>query len=177
MDGTNEWDSREYEAEYARQCNLSYNRLLHREREKRGISQTELSKGILNRHSLELIEAGASGWTKLTGDTLMQRMGIATEYFEMVASGEELERWRMREDICLTVLTRPEEAGKKLQEYRRKYKRRVSIEEQFLGKVEILLHLSAWTAQTVWKKQQNLDKNLDKEELLRMGRTVVEYHL
>mgnify|MGYP006990134194 CR=1 FL=1 len=44
----------------------------------------------------------------MTGDILMQRMGVYNEYFEVAASAEELKRWRAREDICLLFGEQPQ---------------------------------------------------------------------
>ena len=71
----------------------------------------------------------------------MLRMGISPEYFESLTSGESLERWRMREDICLLVPGLPEEAAAAIDDYRRKYKKREPLEEQFLLKAEVILML------------------------------------
>ena len=121
--------------------NQIYGTILREERKKRMISREELASGILSRTALENLESGKSGWRKLTGDTLLQRMGVATDYFEMVASADELDRWRMREDICLLTPTRPEEAEMKIAEYREKYHMREALEEHFLQKAELWLLL------------------------------------
>ena len=39
----------------------------------------------------------------MTGDYLLQRLGVPTEYFEVMADARELNGWRDREDICLVV--------------------------------------------------------------------------
>lgn len=128
--------------ELIKQYNRVYGEMLGRERRKRGISLEELSSGIMSRTALDRVEKGRTQWTKLAGDTLMLRMGILPEYFESLASGAELERWRWREDICLLVPERPGEAALKLKEYRGKYKKREPLEEQFLLKTEAVLILS-----------------------------------
>ena len=78
----------------------------------------------------------------------MLRMGIPPEYFESLASGEDLERWRLREDICLLVPERSEEAVAAINGYRMKYKRRENLEEQFLLKAEAILMLTQQRAST-----------------------------
>lgn len=133
--------SRKSQTEWDGRSNLSCGALLRREREKRGISQEKLSRGLLSRASLKRLEEGEIGWTKLTGDALLQRMGIAVDYFEETASGEELDRWRLREDICLLILSEPVKAWEKLVEYREKYRYREKMEEQFLKKMELVLCL------------------------------------
>ena len=124
-----------FEREYNQICG----KMLQEEREKRGISREELARGILSKTALSHMETGRIGWTKLPGDTLMHRMGVGTDYFEVVASAEELDRWRRREDICLLLPARPGEAVGKLREYRHVYGKREPLEEQFLCKAEALL--------------------------------------
>jgi len=130
------------EREFIRNYNKVYGEILGRERRKRGISLDELSAGILSRTALDKVERGIARWTKLAGDTLMLRMGILPDYFESLASGEELDQWRMREDICLLVPARSKEAVVKLKEYRQRYRKRTSLEEQFLLKAEVFLMLA-----------------------------------
>lgn len=130
------------EQEFIQEQNKVYGVILGNERRKRGISLEELSSGILSRTTLDKVEKGKAEWTKLTGDTLMLRMGISPDYFESMASGEELDRWRLREDICLLAPVSPGEAMAKLEEYRQKYEKRELLEEQFLLKVEVILMLA-----------------------------------
>lgn len=130
------------EQEFIQEHNKVYGVILGNERRKRGISLEELSSGILSRTTLDKVEKGKAEWTKLTGDTLMLRMGISPDYFESMASGEELDRWRLREDICLLAPVSPKEAAAKLEEYRKKYEKREPLEEQFLLKVEVVLMLA-----------------------------------
>ena len=129
-----------FEREYNQICG----KMLQEEREKRGISREGLARGILSKTALGHMETGRIGWTKLPGDTLMHRMGVGTDYFEVVASAEELDRWRRREDICLLLPARPGEAVGKLREYRHAYGKREPLEEQFLCKAEALLALLDW---------------------------------
>lgn len=37
-------------------------------------------------------------WKKMIGDYLLQRLGVPTEYFEVMADARELNGWRDRED-------------------------------------------------------------------------------
>ncbi|MCM1118968.1 MAG: hypothetical protein NC543_06370 [bacterium] len=127
---------------FIQESNKWYGVILGNERRRRGISLEKLSSGILSRTTLDNIEKGKAECCKLAGDTLMLRMGISPDYFESLASGEELDRWRLREDICLLVSVSPGEAVAKLAEYRKKYGKREPIEEQFLLKVESLLVLA-----------------------------------
>lgn len=130
------------EKEFIREYNKVYGEILRREREKRQISREKLTYGIMSRTALEKVEKGDIGWPKAAGDTLMQRMGISTNHFETLSSAEELDRWRLREDICLLVPDSPREAREKLEEYREKYKKREPLEEQFLWKAEAMLLLA-----------------------------------
>ena len=129
------------EQEFIRKYNRAYGKAIGAERKKRKLGLEKLSSGIMSRTKLEMVEKGMAQWTKMEGDTLMLRMGIPPEYFESLASGEDLERWRKREDICLLVPGLPEEAAAAIDDYRRKYKKREPLEEQFLLKAEVILML------------------------------------
>lgn len=128
-----------------RQFILKYNhacgKVLGCERRKRNLTLEELSSGIMSTSKLEKVEKGTAQWTKLTGDTLLLRMGIPPEYFESLATGAELERWRLREDICLLLPQHPETAVEKIKYYRNSCLRREPLEEQFLMKAEFILML------------------------------------
>ena len=130
------------EQEFIREYNRAYGKAIGAERKKRKLSLEKLSSGIMSRTMLDKVEKGTAQWTKMEGDTLMLRMGIPPEYFEALASGEDLEGWRKREDICLLVPGRPEEAAAAIDDYRGKYKRRERLEEQFLLKAEGALMLA-----------------------------------
>ncbi len=131
------------QAEFTRQYNADCGKIFREERISRGVSLERAARGLLSKTALGKMEAGETGWRKLTGDTLFQRMGILPDYFEMVASREEMERWRFREDICLLVPDRPVEAADKIKQYRERYTKREPVEEQFLCKAELLLLLKA----------------------------------
>lgn len=128
------------EGEYNRICG----KILRRERKERQISLDALACGLLSRQALRDVEGGRAGWTKMTGDILMHRMGVSTEYFEVITSSEELDRWRLREDICLLVWERPAAAAGEIHKYRKKYQKREPVEEQFLMKAEVVLLLREW---------------------------------
>ena len=144
------------EQEFILEYNKTYGQMIRQERRKRKLSLEDLSSGILSRTALEKVEKGEAQWTKLTGDTLMLRMGISPEYFESLTSGESLERWRMREDICLLVYDNPEQAVTKLKEYRKIYSKREPLEEQFLMKTEVILLLHATARVTETRHQGRL---------------------
>lgn len=124
---------------WVRKYNDPYGELIRSEREKRRISREALARGIVSKTALENMENGKSGWTKITGDILLHRMGIVSDYFETITSADELERWRLREDICLLIWEKPQEAVEIIRAYQDKYRKRSTIEEQFLGKMEVLL--------------------------------------
>ena len=129
------------EQEFIREYNRAYGSAIGSERKKRKLSLEKLSSGIMSRTKLEMVENGTAQWTKMEGDTLMLRMGIPPEYFESLASGEDLERWRKREDICLLIPAQLEEAAAEIGDYRSKYRKRELLEEQFLLKAEGILML------------------------------------
>ncbi len=130
------------EQEFIQQYNKVYGKAIGAERKKRKLSLEKLASGIMSRTILNKVEKGTAQWTKMEGDTLMLRMGVSPEFFESLASGEDLERWRQREDICLLVSGRPEEATAAIRDYRKKYKKREPLEEQFLLKAEVVLMLA-----------------------------------
>ena len=148
------------EAEFVREHNRVYGKILYNERKRRKIAQADLAYGILSRTALDKVEKGEAQWTKMIGDLLMQRMGILPDLFESLATGEELDRWRLREDICMLVPGFPREAGEKTEEYRRRFAKRESYEEQFLLKVQVILALSEDTAR-------------DPEEILKLAQEAV----
>ncbi len=132
------------QAEFTRDYNATCGRIFQEERRRRKVSLEEIASGILSKTALGKMESGRAGWRKLEGDTLFQRLGISPDYFEMVASGDELGRWRLREDICLLIPDRAAEAEEKIREYRKRYTGREPLEEQFLRKAEVLLLLKDW---------------------------------
>lgn len=129
------------QTEFVREYNAVCGKIFREERISRGVSMEGAARGLLSKTALGKMEAGETGWRKLTGDTLFQRLGVLPDYFEMVASGDEMERWRFREDICLLVPDRPGEAADRISQYREKYSKREPVEEQFLRKAELLLLL------------------------------------
>lgn len=56
------------------------------------------------------MENGDIPWKKMIGDYLLQRLGVPTEYFEVMADARELNGWRDREDICLIIFEQPAES-------------------------------------------------------------------
>lgn len=126
-----------FTCEYNKVCGS----IFREERKSRGMSLEKIAAGLLSKTALGNMESGKTGWRKVTGDTLFQRLGILPDYFEMVASSDELERWRMREDISLLISDQDRKAQDRIREYREIYSDREPIEEQFLQKAELLLLL------------------------------------
>lgn len=155
------------EAEFARNYNRVCGTIFRKERKKRGLSLDTMASGLLSRTALGRMETGRIGWQKLVGDTLFQRMGIRPDYFETLASSEEMERWRLREDICLLILDHPVEAEEKIREYRETYGIREPLEEQFLRKGELLLLLKD-RAENAWGEH-----SCDADKLLSMAEETV----
>ena len=81
------------------------------------------------------MENGDTPWKKMIGDYLLQRLGVPTEYFEVMADARELNGWRDREDICLVVFEQPQKAQQLLEVYQKKYRKKTPFEEQFLKKM------------------------------------------
>lgn len=155
------------EAEFAGNYNRVCGTIFRKERKKRGLSLDTMASGLLSRTALGRMETGRIGWQKLVGDTLFQRMGIRPDYFETLASSEEMERWRLREDICLLILDHPVEAEEKIREYGETYGVQEPLEEQFLRKGELLLLLKD-RAENVWGEHP-----CDEDKLLRMAEETV----
>lgn len=162
------------EQEFILKHNRVYGEMIREERRRRNLSLEELSSGILSRTALEKVEKGKAQWTKLTGDTLMLRMGISPEYFESLSSGEDLDRWKMREDICLLVPGDSEQALAKLEEYRETYGRREPLEEQFLLKAEVVLMLSHAEGESEGKGHHGRESWFRAGDILEKAKQAVE---
>lgn len=134
---SNSYSQERFTCEYNKVCGS----IFREERKSRGMSLEKIAAGLLSKTALGNMESGKTGWRKVTGDTLFQRLGILPDYFEMVASSDELERWRMREDISLLISDQVRKAQDRIREYRERYSDREPIEEQFLQKAELLLLL------------------------------------
>lgn len=90
------------------------------------------------------MENGDIPWKKMIGDYLLQRLGVPTEYFEVMADARELNGWRDREDICLVVFEQPQKAQQLLEVYQKKYRKKTPFEEQFLKKMQTILLMQAY---------------------------------
>lgn len=113
------------------------------------------------------MENGDTPWKKMIGDYLLQRLGVPTEYFEVMADARELNGWRDREDICLVVFEQPQKAQQLLEVYQKKYRKKTPFEEQFLKKMQTILLVQAY-------KKNFESKSVDVEREKSEGENLVE---
>lgn len=113
------------------------------------------------------MENGNTPWKKMIGDYLLQRLGVPTEYFEVMADARELNGWRDREDICLVVFEQPQKAQQLLEVYQKKYRKKTPFEEQFLKKMQTILLMQAY-------KKSFESKSVDVEREKSEGENLVE---
>lgn len=113
------------------------------------------------------MENGDTPWKKMIGDYLLQRLGVPTEYFEVMADARELNGWRDREDICLVVFEQPQKAQQLLEVYQKKYRKKTPFEEQFLKKMQTILMMQAY-------KKSFESKSVDVEREKSEGENLVE---
>ena len=113
------------------------------------------------------MENGDTPWKKMIGDYLLQRLGVPTEYFEVMADARELNGWRDREDICLVVFEQPQKAQQLLEVYQKKYRKKTPFEEQYLKKMQTILLMQAY-------KKSFESKSVDVEREKSEGENLVE---
>ena len=113
------------------------------------------------------MENGDTPWKKMIGDYLLQRLGVPTEYFEVMADARELNGWRDREDICLIIFEQPQKAQQLLETYQKKYRKKTPFEEQFLKKMQTILLMQA-------HKKRFESKSVDVEREKSEGENLVE---
>lgn len=113
------------------------------------------------------MENGDTPWKKMIGDYLLQRLGVPTEYFEVMADARELNGWRDREDICLVVFEQPQKAQQLLEVYQKKYRKKTPFEEQFLKKMQTIILMQAY-------KKSFESKSVDVEREKSEGENLVE---
>ena len=140
---------------------------MYKERCRRGISEQKISRGVCTRTELRLMENGETPWKKMIGDYLLQRLGVPTEYFEVMADARELNGWRDREDICLIIFEQPQKAQQLLETYQKKYRKKTPFEEQFLKKMQTILLMQA-------HKKRFESKSVDVEREKSEGENLVE---
>ena len=140
---------------------------MYKERCRRGISEQKISRGVCTRTELRKMENGDTPWKKMIGDYLLQRLGVPTEYFEVMADARELNGWRDREDICLVVFEQPQKAQQLLEVYQKKYRKKTPFEEQSLKKMQTILLMQAY-------KKSFESKSVDVEREKSEGENLVE---
>lgn len=113
------------------------------------------------------MENGDTPWKKMIGDYLLQRLGVPTEYFEVMADARELNGWRDREDICLIIFEQSQKAQQLLEVYKKKYRKKTPFEEQFLKKMQTILLMQAY-------KKSFESKSVDFEREKSEGENLVE---
>ena len=152
---------------WLRRYNQYCGKFMYKERCRRGISEQKISRGVCTRTELRKMENGDTPWKKMIGDYLLQRLGVPTEYFEVMADARELKGWRDREDICLVVFEQPQKAQQLLEVYQKKYRKKTPFEEQFLKKMQTILLMQAY-------KKSFESKSVDVEREKSEGENLVE---
>lgn len=152
---------------WLRRYNQYCGKFMYKERCRRGISEQKISRGVCTRTELRKMENGDIPWKKMIGDYLLQRLGVPTEYFEVMADARELNGWRDREDICLVVFEQPQKAQQLLEVYQKKYRKKTPFEEQFLKKMQTILLMQAY-------KKSFESKSVDVEREKSEGENLVE---
>ena len=152
---------------WLRRYNQYCGKFMYKERCRRGISEQKISRGVCTRTELRKMENGDTPWKKMIGDYLLQRLGVPTEYFEVMADARELNGWRDREDICLVVFEQPQKAQQLLEVYQKKYRKKTPFEEQFLKKMQNILLVQAY-------KKSFESKSVDVEREKSEGENLVE---
>lgn len=152
---------------WLRRYNRYCGKFMYKERCRRGISEQKISRGVCTRTELRKMENGDIPWKKMIGDYLLQRLGVPTEYFEVMADARELNGWRDREDICLVVFEQPQKAQQLLEVYQKKYRKKTPFEEQFLKKMQTILLMQAY-------KKRFESKSVDVEREKSEGENLVE---
>ena len=152
---------------WLRRYNQYCGKFMYKERCRRGISEQKISRGVCTRTELRKMENGDTPWKKMIGDYLLQRLGVPTEYFGVMADARELNGWRDREDICLVVFEQPQKAQQLLEVYQKKYRKKTPFEEQFLKKMQTILLMQAY-------KKSFESKSVDVEREKSEGENLVE---
>lgn len=152
---------------WLRRYNQYCGKFMYKERCRRGISEQKISRGVCTRTELRKMENGDIPWKKMIGDYLLQRLGVPTEYFEVMADARELNGWRDREDICLIIFEQPQKAQQLLEVYQKKYRKKTPFEEQFLKKMQTILLMQAY-------KKSFESKSVDVEREKSEGENLVE---
>ena len=133
------------------QSGVSFFRIFTAYRKEKKISTEKIVSGVISRRAFLDIEKGKSVLSRENWKFLMHRIGIVTDYFEIVVSRKELKDWRCREDICLSACEDCEKAKKLLEEYRNSHIKMSNIERQFCLKIEWLLSRNEKSGEELYK--------------------------
>ena len=145
-------DTQPTEEEVLRQSSgMGFFRLFNNLRKQRGIKLEQLVNGVMTRRTLSSIRKGDGYFSRESWEFLMHRMGALTDYFEAIVSRKELEDWREREDICLLVCEKPDEARIKLEAYQKAHPKMTSMAKLFCLKIEWLLKKETASPQALYE--------------------------
>ena len=133
------------------QSGVSFFRIFTAYRKEKKIRTEKIVSGVISRRAFLDIEKGKSVLSRENWKFLMHRIGIVTDYFEIVVSRKELKDWRCREDICLSACEDCEKAKKLLEEYRNSHIKMSNIERQFCLKIEWLLSRNEKSDEELYK--------------------------
>lgn len=137
------------------QSGVSFFRIFTAYRKEKKIRTEKIVSGVISRRAFLDIEKGKSVLSRENWKFLMHRIGIVTDYFEIVVSRKELKDWRCREDICLSACEDCEKAKKLLEEYRNSHIKMSNIERQFCLKIEWLLSRNEKSGEELYKLSKN----------------------
>ena len=137
------------------QSGVSFFRIFTAYRKEKKIRTEKIVSGVISRRAFLDIEKGKSVLSRENWKFLMHRIGIVTDYFEIVVSRKELKDWRCREDICLSAYEDCEKAKKLLEEYRNSHIKMSNIERQFCLKIEWLLSRNEKSGEELYKLSKN----------------------
>ena len=99
-----------------------FGRLVASIRKNKKIKASELVKGLCGVDALKRIENGEKLPGYLMRSILINRLGLAPEWFESMLYPDEYDEWRLRRQIIHTLERGcSSEAHSKLEEYRKKY--------------------------------------------------------
>ena len=137
------------------QSGVSFFRIFTAYRKEKKIRTEKIVSGVISRRAFLDIEKGKSVLSRENWKFLMHRIGIVTDYFEIVVSRKELKDWRCREDICLSACEDCEKAKKLLEGYRNSHIKMSNIERQFCLKIEWLLSRNEKSGEELYKLSKN----------------------
>lgn len=114
-------------------------KMINYERNRAGLSLSELSKGLCSRAFLMRVETGERTCDKMIADALLQRAGVSAEKFAYLLSPKEQQLLKLREQMMSAV----EEGNKTtapdlIARYRRKAERKGKLHRQLLLLAQIM---------------------------------------